>query len=133
MSGIRYASGRNRLIGFGQKLTSIAALDPARWIEPDAAQFRERVRDALTTEAWVCEGNYARRTFDLRLPSADLIIWLDTPRLTCFTRVLIRSAMKRPRADRPGGRVVHDRARLPRVDDPPFDGDGRHRDDADHD
>ena len=33
------------------------------WVEPDAAQFRERVRDALTTEAWVCEGNYARRTF----------------------------------------------------------------------
>lgn len=31
MSGIRYASGRNRLIGFGQKLTSIAALDPARY------------------------------------------------------------------------------------------------------
>ncbi|WDH25566.1 AAA family ATPase [Pseudomonas chlororaphis] len=69
------------------------------WVEPDAEQFRERVRAALAPAAWVCEGNYARRTFDLRLPRADLIIWLDTPRLTCFTRVIIRSVMNRPRPD----------------------------------
>ena len=73
------------------------------WVETDAEQFRTRVREAVASDTWVCEGNYARRTFDLRLPRADLIIWLDTPRLTCFTRVLIRSAMKRPRADRPVG------------------------------
>lgn len=73
------------------------------WVEPDAAQFRERVRDALTTEAWICEGNYARRTFDLRLPSADLIIWLDTPRLSCLRRVIVRSVLNRPRPDLPAG------------------------------
>lgn len=69
------------------------------WVEPDAEQFRARVRKALTPEAWICEGNYARRTFDLRLPRTDLIIWLDTSRLTCFTRVIRRSVMNRPRAD----------------------------------
>ncbi|NVZ83501.1 AAA family ATPase [Pseudomonas yamanorum] len=73
------------------------------WVEPDAEQFRTRVRDAVAPDAWVCEGNYARRTFDLRLPRADLIIWLDTPRLTCFTRVLVRSALNRPRPDLPAG------------------------------
>ena len=73
------------------------------WVEPDAAQFRERVRDALTTEAWICEGNYARRTFDLRLPSADLIIWLDTPRLSCLRRVIVRSVLNRPCPDLPAG------------------------------
>jgi adenylate kinase family enzyme len=73
------------------------------WVEPDAEQFRERVRDAVAPDAWVCEGNYARRTFDLRLPRADLIIWLDTPRLTCFTRVIMRSVMNRPRTDIPAG------------------------------
>ena len=31
MNGLRYASGRERLIGFGQRLTSIASLDPARY------------------------------------------------------------------------------------------------------
>jgi len=83
------------------------------WVEPDAAQFRERVRDALTAEAWVCEGNYARRTFDLRLPSADLIIWLDTPRLTCLRRVIVRSVLNRPRPDLPAGcREQLDRALL---------------------
>jgi adenylate kinase family enzyme len=83
------------------------------WIEPDAVQFRERVRDALTTDTWICEGNYARRTFDLRLPSADLIIWLDTPRLTCLTRVIVRSVLNRPRSDLPAGcREKLDRAFL---------------------
>ena len=62
----------------------------AGWVEPDAETFRTRVRQAVAADAWVCEGNYARRTFDLRLPRADLIIWLDTPRLTCWRRVLLR-------------------------------------------
>ena len=69
------------------------------WVEPDALQFRERVGDALATDAWVCEGNYARRTFDLRLPLADVIIWLDTPRRTCLRRVIVRSLLNRPRPD----------------------------------
>jgi len=83
------------------------------WVEPDAVRFRERVRNAIATDAWICEGNYARRTFDLRLPRADLIIWLDTPRLTCLMRVLVRSAMNRPRPDLPAGcREKLDRAFL---------------------
>ena len=73
------------------------------WTEPDAEQFRERVRRSIATEAWVCEGNYSQRTFDLRLPTADLIIWLDTPRLTCLWRVIVRSVMNRPRPDIPAG------------------------------
>lgn len=66
--------------------TSVVHLDTlfweAGWVEPDAETFRSRVRDAVSGQAWVCEGNYSRRTFDLRLPRADLVIWLDTPRLT---------------------------------------------------
>ncbi|RWU24333.1 AAA family ATPase [Pseudomonas alkylphenolica] len=73
------------------------------WVEPDAEQFRARVRAAVASDAWVCEGNYARRTFDLRLPRADLVIWLDTPGLTCFTRVIRRSVMNRPRPDLAAG------------------------------
>lgn len=69
------------------------------WKEPDPQQFRERVSDAVSSDAWVCEGNYARRTFDLRLPRAQLVIWLDTPRITCFGRVIVRSLLNRPRPD----------------------------------
>ncbi|MEC4560182.1 AAA family ATPase [Pseudomonas inefficax] len=75
----------------------------AGWVEPDAETFRTRVRDAVAGEAWVCEGNYARRTFDLRLPRADLVIWLDTPRLTCLKRVILRSVLNKPRPDLPTG------------------------------
>jgi adenylate kinase family enzyme len=73
------------------------------WAEPDAEQFRDRVREAVAGDTWVCEGNYARRTFDLRLPRADLVIWLDTPRLTCFRRVLLRTLGNQPRPDRADG------------------------------
>ena len=73
------------------------------WVEADAEQFRTRVGEAIAGDSWVCEGNYARRTFDLRLPRADLVIWLDTPRLTCFKRVIVRSVMNRPRSDLPAG------------------------------
>jgi hypothetical protein len=69
------------------------------WVEPEAEVFRDQVRSALARDAWVCEGNYARRTFDLRLPRADLIIWLDTPRWVCLKRVVLRSLSRRPRAD----------------------------------
>lgn len=73
------------------------------WVEADNEVFRERIRQAIASDRWVCEGNYARRTFDLRLPRADLIIWLDTPRTTCLRRVLVRSLLDRPRADKPSG------------------------------
>ena len=73
------------------------------WAEPDAEQFRTRVSEAIATDTWVCEGNYARRTFDLRLPRADLIIWLDTQRLTCVTRVVMRSITNRSRPDLAAG------------------------------
>lgn len=73
------------------------------WVEPDALEFRQRVGEAVAGQVWVCEGNYARRTFDLRLPRAELIIWLDTPRLTCLLRVILRSVLNRPRADLPAG------------------------------
>lgn len=73
------------------------------WIEPDAEQFRSRVKQAVSSDAWICEGNYSRRTFDLRLPRAQLVIWLDTPRTTCLRRVVVRSVLNRPRADMPAG------------------------------
>ncbi|APF01672.1 TPA: AAA family ATPase [Pseudomonas putida] len=75
----------------------------AGWVEADAKTFRARVREAVAGEAWVCEGNYARRTFDLRLPRADLVIWLDTPQLTCLKRVILRSVLNKPRPDLPAG------------------------------
>ena len=102
-------SGKSTLArALGKRLNlPVVHLDPLfwepGWTEPDAEQFRMRVSQAVASDAWVCEGNYARRTFDLRLPRADVIIWLDTPRLTCFTRVIMRSVTNRVRPDLPAG------------------------------
>jgi adenylate kinase family enzyme len=73
------------------------------WKEPDNEAFRARVRAGIAGDAWISEGNYLSRTFDLRLPRADQVIWMDTPRLTCLRRVIVRSALARPRADLAAG------------------------------
>lgn len=102
-------SGKSTLAReIGQRLdVPVVHLDPLfwepGWVEPDDEAFRERVRQAIAGDAWVSDGNYSQRTFDLRLPRADLIIWLETPRLTCLRRVITRSALNRPRPDLPAG------------------------------
>nr|EGT4337267.1 AAA family ATPase [Cronobacter muytjensii] len=73
------------------------------WLKPDAEEFREKVTESVLAAVWISEGNYARRTFDLRLSRADLVIWLNTPRITCLFRVLIRSLLNKPRSDLPDG------------------------------
>lgn len=73
------------------------------WTKLDPVAFRKNVATAVKGPKWVCEGNYHRRTFDLRLPRADLVIWMDTPRLVCVKRVLIRSWNNAPRPDLPDG------------------------------
>ena len=61
------------------------------WVKPSDELFDRRVREAVAGEAWVTEGNYDRRTFKWRLPRADTLIWMDTPRVTCLRRVLGRT------------------------------------------
>ncbi|TIO08328.1 AAA family ATPase [Mesorhizobium sp.] len=73
------------------------------WSKPQYEVFRARVSEAISGDDWVCEGNYHWQTFDLRLPRADLVVWLDTPRTTCLSRVVLRSALNRPRPDFPAG------------------------------
>ena len=54
------------------------------WSKPETKVFRARVGAAVAGAGWVCEGNYYWQTFDLRLPKADLVVWLNTPRITCL-------------------------------------------------
>jgi adenylate kinase family enzyme len=73
-------SGKSTLAReIGQRMGLPAVhLDPlfweAGWVEPDNEAFRERVRQAVAGDTWICEGNYSRRTFDLRLPGPT---WLS--------------------------------------------------------
>jgi adenylate kinase family enzyme len=63
------------------------------WVESDVAAFRARVEEALNTDRWVCDGGYSR-TYDLRFPFADTVIWLERPRWLCLWRVIRRSVLQ---------------------------------------
>src|SRR5262249_47508126 len=60
------------------------------WVECETAEFVRRVEAAHAGEAWVSDGNYASKTWALRIPRADLIVKLDCPRWLCLQRVVWR-------------------------------------------
>lgn len=60
------------------------------WGEPEPEAFRAAVAAAVAGDAWVTDGNFVSRTFDLRLPRADTILFIDQPRWLCVFRILWR-------------------------------------------
>jgi len=73
-----------------------------QWTNAETPAFREMLRTLHAGEAWISDGNFARVTFDIRLPRADLIIWLDRPRWRCMWNAARRVFRKRE-AHRLGG------------------------------
>jgi adenylate kinase family enzyme len=61
------------------------------WTVPSKPDWRERVKALAARPEWVMDGNYAS-TFDLRVPRATAIVWLDLPRWRCLAGVLWRVA-----------------------------------------
>lgn len=59
------------------------------WVEETRERFDERLSEVVETEKWIIDGNYSR-TFHLRLPRADTVIYLDFPRRIYFRRVIWR-------------------------------------------
>jgi len=74
------------------------------WKPPDAAAWRQRVGMLVDNPEWVMDGNFSE-TFDLRMPRADTLVWLDFPRAICLRRVLMRTILYygRRRPDLPEG------------------------------
>jgi len=74
------------------------------WIYRDGAMAREAVRALSETPEWVMDGNFAE-SFDLRMPRADTLVWLDYPRATCIRRILARAIKDygKQKADMPEG------------------------------
>jgi adenylate kinase family enzyme len=69
------------------------------WAMPARDEWRARVSTLVAGPAWVMDGNYAS-TFDIRVPRATTIIWLDVPRWKCLLgvtwRVLCHLGRQRP-------------------------------------
>lgn len=88
----------------------------------DAAAFRLAMTEAHAGEAWVSDGNFALATFDLRLPRADLVIWLEPPKRLCIWRAVTRTLRRgEPHRPRDIGKVLRfiwnfDRVNRPRIE-----------------
>jgi adenylate kinase family enzyme len=66
------------------------------WVESDDAGFRDRLATALAGGRWIVDGNFMRMG-DLHLAPAQLIVWVDQPRLLCVRRALMRAIRQRGR------------------------------------
>jgi adenylate kinase family enzyme len=64
------------------------------WMEDWGADvtpaFRVLLQQAHAADAWVSDGNFAAVTFDIRLPRATLIVWLERARLFCAWHAVLR-------------------------------------------
>lgn len=69
------------------------------WQQPSREAWRAKAAGIAARAQWVMDGNYAG-TFDLRMPRADVIVFLDLPRLVCLRGILWRPlrywGMQRP-------------------------------------
>jgi adenylate kinase family enzyme len=59
------------------------------WQPAETSAWRRRVSELAAAPAWIIDGNYPG-TFDVRLPRADTLIWLDYPRARCLRRLIWR-------------------------------------------
>ena len=60
------------------------------WTTVTEDELRAQVREALTADGWVADGNYSA-VRELVWGSADIIIWLDYPRWFVMQRMVRRS------------------------------------------
>ena len=60
------------------------------WQERNREEARAMVEDFLEQPAWIIDGNYREFCEERRMSEADIIVFLDFPRLTCFRQALKR-------------------------------------------
>lgn len=97
---------------FTKKLSRILDIEPIHldalfWqtgFKPtDRTRWRKQVRELVTRECWLMDGTY-ESTLDVRLPAAELVIYVDERRHTCLWRAAKRMICDRePRTDCPLG------------------------------
>ena len=68
-------------------------LDKLNWIDDKETVseeiFLERLNKAVAGKSWIIDGNYGS-SMELRLKRAELVIWLQVPRLICLYRIVKR-------------------------------------------
>jgi len=83
---------------FSKKLQSILNLEiihldqyyhKPNWEEPKKSEWEKTVHTLVEKPSWIMDGNFSG-TMDVRIKSADTIIYLDYSTLKCFWRIIIR-------------------------------------------
>ena len=64
-----------------------------KWSAPSAEEFRARVTQALTGDAWVVDGNYSK-VRDIVWPRADTLVWLDYSLPVILRQLLMRTVRR---------------------------------------
>jgi adenylate kinase family enzyme len=83
----------------GAPVICLDAIWQPHWVETDVPVFRTLMQEAHAGNDWISDGNFAVATFDIRLPRATLVIWLERSKLFCawhaLTRILHRGEAHR--------------------------------------
>ena len=74
----------------GARVICLDAIWQPHWGKDDVPTFRTLIKEAHEGEAWISDGNFAQVTFDIRLPRATLVIWLDRPKMFCARHAITR-------------------------------------------
>jgi adenylate kinase family enzyme len=85
----------------GAPVICLDAIWQPHWAEKDVPAFRSLVEKAHAVDEWISDGNFALATFDIRLPRATMVIWLEPSKLACGWRAITR-VFKRGEAHRIG-------------------------------
>lgn len=59
------------------------------WIKTPDPEWRKVETKLVSGDKWIIDGNFSR-TFDIRFPAADTIIYLDFPTRICMWRIIKR-------------------------------------------
>lgn len=63
------------------------------WVESTDDEFMPKVKDAVSGDAWVLDGNYSR-TNDIKWENADAIIWVDFSYFRTLLQLFKRTIMR---------------------------------------
>jgi adenylate kinase family enzyme len=65
------------------------------WTPCPKDEFRARVAEAISGDAWVVDGGYHGKLDDLVLDRAELVVWLDLPLRVTLPRLWTRTRQRR--------------------------------------
>ncbi len=70
----------------------------ANWTKPPVEEFERDLAEALSTETWVCDGNYSGVS-NFVDGLCDTVVWLDLPWWVSFPRLLRRTVVRSARKE----------------------------------